>query len=91
MKLRVLVRLKPGIMDPQGTAIQRALIGLGFSDLADLRVGKVIEMEIEAPSVEGARARAEEMCRCLLANPVLEDYVVESVPEVAATPRGAVP
>ena len=69
MRLRVLVRLKPGIMDVQGTAVQRALVGLGFSDLSALRIGKVIEMEIEAPSAERARARAEEMCRRLLANP----------------------
>ena len=88
MRLRVLVRLKPGIMDVQGTAVQRALIGLGFPDLTTLRVGKVIEMEIEAPSAERARARAEEMCRRLLANPILEDYTIEAVPEVAAASRG---
>lgn len=84
----MLVRLKPGIMDVQGTAVQRALIGLGFSDLGELRIGKVIEMDVEAPSAERARARAEEMCRRLLANPVLEDYVIEPLTEVAPTPRG---
>lgn len=83
MRLRVLVRLKRGIMDVQGTAVQRALGGLGFSDLTDLRVGKVIDMEIEAASAERARARAEEMCRRLLANPVLEDYEIEALAEVA--------
>lgn len=75
-------------MDVQGTAVQRALVGLGFADLGELRIGKVIEMDVEAPSAERARARAEEMCRRLLANPILEDYVVEAVPEVAPTPRG---
>lgn len=82
MRLRVLVRLKPGIMDVQGTAVQRALVGLGFADLGELRIGKVIEMDVEAPSAERARARAEEMCRRLLANPVLEDYVIETVPKL---------
>jgi phosphoribosylformylglycinamidine synthase subunit PurS len=86
--LRVLVRLKPGIMDVQGTAVQRALVGLGFSDLSELRIGKVIEMEIEAPTSEQARARADEMCRRLLANPILEDYVVEVVAEVAGSRPG---
>jgi phosphoribosylformylglycinamidine synthase len=86
MKLRVLVRLKPSIMDVQGTAVQRALVGLGFGDLSGLRVGKVIEMEVEAPSAERARARAEEMCQKLLANPILEDYAIEVVGDVAGGP-----
>jgi phosphoribosylformylglycinamidine synthase len=86
MKLRVLVRLKPSIMDVQGTAVQRALVGLGFGDLSGLRVGKVIEMEVEAPSAEQARARAEEMCQKLLANPILEDYAIEVVGDVAGGP-----
>jgi phosphoribosylformylglycinamidine synthase len=77
MKLRVLVRLKPGILDVQGASVQRALAGLGFGDLRDLRVGKVIEVDVDAPSPEAARARVEEMCRRLLANPVLEDYAIE--------------
>lgn len=88
MRLRVLVRLKPGIMDVQGTTVKRALGGLGFHDLVDLRVGKVIEVEIDAATAEAARARAEEMCRRLLANPVLEDYSVEMVDEVAARTAG---
>jgi len=88
VRLRVLIRLKPSIMDVQGNAVQRALLGLGFSDLHALRIGKVIELEVAAASAEAARARAEEMCRHLLANPVLEDYAVEVVPEVAGTPAG---
>ncbi len=77
MKVRVLVRLKPGILDVQGASVKRALAGLGFEDVADLRIGKVIELELEAASPEAARARADEMCRKLLANPVLEDYTIE--------------
>jgi phosphoribosylformylglycinamidine synthase len=89
MKLRVLVRLKPSIMDVQGTAVQRALVGLGFADLSGLRVGKVIELDVDAPSPERARARAEEMCQKLLANPILEDYVIEVVGDVAGGRAGA--
>jgi phosphoribosylformylglycinamidine synthase PurS subunit len=88
MTLRVLVRLKPGIMDVQGTAVQRALVGLGFGDLRALRIGKVIEMDLEAPSHEGARARAEEMCKRLLANPVLEDYEIQVLGDVATAGSG---
>jgi phosphoribosylformylglycinamidine synthase len=84
VRLRVVVRLKSGIMDVQGAAVQRALDGLGFSDLHALRIGKVIELEIEAPSVERARRRADEMCRRLLANPVLENYAIEAAPDVGA-------
>ncbi len=87
MKLRVLVRLRPGIMDVQGAAVQRALVGLGFGDLRDLRVGKVIEVDVDAPSVEAARARLDDMCKQLLANPILEDYTIETIeaPRLAAT------
>jgi phosphoribosylformylglycinamidine synthase len=84
VKLRVLVRLKPGIMDVQGTAVKRALVGLGFDDLTDLRIGKVIEVDIAATSPERARARVAEMCRELLANPILEDYTIEESSDLAA-------
>jgi phosphoribosylformylglycinamidine synthase subunit PurS len=77
MKVRVLVRLKPGILDPQGATVQRALTGLGFHDVRDLRVGKLIEVEVDAPSETSARRRVDEMCQKLLANPLLEDYTVE--------------
>jgi phosphoribosylformylglycinamidine synthase subunit PurS len=86
VKLRVLVRLRPGIMDVQGAAVQRALVSLGFRDLRDLRVGKVIEIEVDAPSRAAAQGRVDEMCKRLLANPVLEDYTIEAIeaPDVAA-------
>jgi phosphoribosylformylglycinamidine synthase len=77
MKVRVLVRLKPGILDVQGAAVQRALGGLGFHDVRGLRVGKLIEVEVDAPTAERARQRVDEMCRELLANTILEDYTIE--------------
>jgi phosphoribosylformylglycinamidine synthase subunit PurS len=77
VKVRVLVRLKPGILDVQGAAVKRALAGLGFNDVADLRVGKMIEVEVEASTPAEARSRADQMCRKLLANPILEEYTIE--------------
>ena len=77
MRVRVLVRLKPGILDVQGAAVQRALTGLGFGDVRGLRVGKLIEVDVDAPSLAAARARVDEMCRRLLANTILEDYTID--------------
>jgi len=88
VKVRVLVRLKPGILDVQGAAVKRALAGVGFAEVADLRVGKVIDVELDAATPEVARARVGEMCRQLLANPILEDYTLEMADDLA--PRGAV-
>jgi phosphoribosylformylglycinamidine synthase subunit PurS len=77
VKVRVLIRLKPGIMDVQGAAVQRALGGLGFADAHDLRVGKLIELDVDAATPAQARARADEMCRRLLANTILEDFTID--------------
>ena len=79
MRARILVRLKRGILDVQGTAVKRALEGLGFAEVRDLRIGKILEVELEAPDPGRARERLEEMCRRLLANPVLEEFTVEIV------------
>ena len=86
--VRVLVRLKPGILDVQGAAVKRALGGLGFADLEDLRIGKVVDLAIDANGEEHARARVDEMCRKLLANPILEDYTIEVVGDLAAPRSG---
>jgi phosphoribosylformylglycinamidine synthase PurS subunit len=77
MKARVLVRLKRGILDVQGAAVKRALEGLGYAELTDLRVGKVIEVDLEAADPRVARARIEEMCNRLLTNPITEDFTIE--------------
>lgn len=79
MRARVLIRLKPGILDVQGAAVQRALVGLGFGDVRDLRVGKLIELAVDASTPAAARQRVDEMCRKLLANTILEDYTIEAV------------
>jgi phosphoribosylformylglycinamidine synthase len=77
-KATVLVRPKPGILDPQGEAVCSALGHLGF-EIQDARVGKVIDLEVEADDAEAARAQVEQMCEQLLANPLIESYEVEIV------------
>jgi phosphoribosylformylglycinamidine synthase PurS subunit len=70
------VMLKPGIADPQGQTIERALPALGYSGVTDIRVGKRIELTVEATDESDARDRIHEMCERLLANPVIESYEV---------------
>ena len=77
MKARVHISLKPGVLDPQGKAIGNALRGLGFTGIGEVRQGKLIELELEDGDPAAARARVEEMCRQLLANPVFENYAIE--------------
>lgn len=79
MKARIVVRLRPGILDPQGATIRRALEGLGFPEVQDLRVGKVLDLTLDEADPARARQRLDEMCRKLLANPVIEDYTCELV------------
>ena len=77
MKARVHISLKPGVLDPQGKAIGNALKGLGFGDVGEVRQGKLIELDLADTDPAAARARVEEMCRQLLANPVIENYAIE--------------
>jgi phosphoribosylformylglycinamidine synthase len=81
VRARIFVRLKRGILDPQGAAVKRALEGLGYREVQDLRAGKILELELEAMDPQQARGRLEEMCRRLLANPVTEDFTVEILDE----------
>jgi phosphoribosylformylglycinamidine synthase PurS subunit len=78
MRATVLVRPKPGILDPQGEAVGSALGHLGF-DVQDARVGKVIDLELTAQDEAAAKAEVEQMCERLLANPLIEAYEVEIV------------
>jgi len=77
VKARVLVRLKPSILDAQGATVKRALGGLGFSEVQDVRVGKVVDLELDGLAPADARRRVDEMCARLLCNPVIEDFSVE--------------
>jgi phosphoribosylformylglycinamidine synthase len=76
MKATVLVRPKEGILDPQGQAIEQSLRKLGF-DVEHARLGRVVDFDVEASSADEARERVNEMCRQLLANPLIESYEVE--------------
>ena len=78
MKATVLVRPKHGILDPQGEAVETALEHLGFT-VTEARVGKVIDLEVEAADATAAKALVEKMCERLLANPLIESYEVEIV------------
>jgi phosphoribosylformylglycinamidine synthase subunit PurS len=77
MKARVHISLKPGVLDPQGKAIGNALQGLGFGGIGEVRQGKLIELDLADGDPAAARARVEDMCRQLLANPVIANYAIE--------------
>ena len=77
MRARVVVRLKEGVLDPQGEAIQGALASLGFAGVGAVRVGKVVEIELAATDAAAAKADVSRMADQLLANPVIEAYDVE--------------
>ena len=80
MKVRVFIRLKSGVLDPQGKAIGKALTGLGFAGVGEVRQGKLIEMELAETDPVKAKAAATEMCEKLLANTVIERYEIELLP-----------
>jgi phosphoribosylformylglycinamidine synthase subunit PurS len=76
MKATVLVRPKAGILDPQGQAVEASLRQLGFH-VDEARIGRVVDLEIDAPDPSTARAELERMCDQLLANPLIESYEIE--------------
>lgn len=76
MKVRIIVSLKPGVLDPQGRAIHHALEGLGFSGVQDARAGRLIELEVDETVTDDM---LDAMCRQLLANMVIENYRIERV------------
>ncbi len=76
MKATVKVRPKQGILDPQGQAVESALGHLGFA-VNDARVGRLVDLELDAATADDARAQVERMCEQLLANPLIESYEIE--------------
>ena len=72
LRVRVLIRPKAGILDPQGQAVERALPALGFEGVANVHVGRLVELDVDDPSQVG------EMCERLLANPLIEDYEIQA-------------
>jgi phosphoribosylformylglycinamidine synthase PurS subunit len=81
MRVRVLVRPKEGVLDPQGQAVERALPALGFEGVSNVHVGRLIELELSDGGAEEVTARVNEMCERLLANPLIESYEVERLDE----------
>ena len=79
MKALVHVTLKPDVLDPQGKAIQHACASLGYDAVLDVRQGKLFEVKLAASDEAGARSLLDELCRKLLANPVIEDYTIVRV------------
>ena len=71
------VYLKPGVLDPQGAAVAGALHNMGYAEVASVRQGKLIELDLTGDDVEAARVRVDEMCAKLLSNPVIESYSIE--------------
>ena len=76
MKIKVVVTLKNGVLDPQGKAIQQTLNGMGYSNVQGVRQGKFFDLEIAEKDEAKAKAAAEEMCKKLLANLVIEDFKI---------------
>ena len=76
MKIKVVVTLKNGVLDPQGKAIQQTLNGMGYSNIEGVRQGKYFDLEIAEKDETKAKATAEEMCKKLLANLVIEDFKI---------------
>ena len=77
MKVTITIDRRPEIADPEGTTVKRALHELGFTETTTVRMDRVIHMEVDGDDPGQVKARVEEMCRRLLANPILEDYSVE--------------
>ena len=78
-KARILITLRKTILDPQGKAVEHSLKSLGYGNIVDTRIGKYVELKIDASDESSAKSVAEEACKKLLANPVREDYSLEII------------
>ena len=76
MKIKIIVTLKSGVLDPQGKAIQQTLNGMGFANVKDVRQGKYFDIDIDESDEQKAKLSAEEICKKLLANQVIEDFKI---------------
>lgn len=76
MRVRVFVRLKPGVLDVQGKAVERGVAEVGMMGISDVRIGKLIEFSVSETTRDAALSRAEEVCQKLLANPIIETYEI---------------
>ena len=76
MKISVIITLKKNVLDPQGLVIQKTLNGMGFNNVEKIRQGKFFEIELNETDIKKAKVKAEEICKKLLANLVIEDYKI---------------
>ena len=76
MKIKVIVTLKSGVLDPQGKAIQQTLNGMGFANVKDVRQGKYFDIDVDENDEQKAKLSVEEICKKLLANQVIEDFKI---------------
>lgn len=83
-RFEVVVTLRPGLLDPQGKAVESALPAMGWTNVSDVRVGKHIVLTVDADSEDAAREQVEEMSRRLLSNPVIEDSRILASEELPA-------
>ena len=77
MKVQVLIRLKSGVLDVQGKAVEHGLKGIGVEDASSIRIGKLVEFNVKSTSFEDARQKADEICKKLLVNPIIETYEIK--------------
>ena len=76
MKIKVIVTIKNGVLDPQGKAIQQTLDGMGFPEVNEVRQGKYFDIDVSETDENKAKSKVDEMCKKLLANLVIEDYKI---------------
>lgn len=88
-RVSVYVTPKAGVVDPQGAVVERALPALGHSGARNIRVGRYITLEVEGSDAQRVRADVDDMCRRLLANPIIEDYRFDVLPVDGAVGEGA--
>jgi len=83
-RFEVVISLRPGLLDPQGKAVEGSLPAMGWTNVSDVRIGKHVVLTVEADSQGEARAQVEDMTRRLLSNPVIEDFTILTAEEVGA-------
>ena len=88
MRVKIFISFKKGVLDPQGKAIEQSLHTLGYREVEDVRLGKLVDLRVADGSAEAIKDRVREMCDKLLANPVIEDYRFELVAESASDRLG---
>ena len=83
-RFEVVISLRPGLLDPQGKAVEGSLPAMGWTNVSDVRIGKHVVLTVEADSRDAAREQVEDMTRRLLSNPVIEDFTILAAEEVGA-------